>query len=128
MIIDAFNTPYDCGVEVHIISAHSEPGFNNNNTGLGIQCRNGQYILDVGEYNNSIGNHTNYAVVGEQPFNFGDLKFGAVIGTATGYNYDYVPVFAFAFTYKNINLTLVPEFHSQRLNTPWVAHLSYTFK
>ncbi len=74
-------------VVIHLASMHSEPGFNNDNYGIGASCRVTDSIsIDAGIYRNSYAKASSY-VAGEYRWNFGGWGVGVAAGVATGYPY-----------------------------------------
>jgi len=59
---------------------------NETNPGIGFEVKKGNLGLAVGNYQNSIRNNSNYALVTYTPINVGIFGFGVVGGAVTGYN------------------------------------------
>ncbi len=75
-------------VVIHLASIHSEPGFNNDNYGIGASCRITDSIsIDAGIYKNSYSRPSVYAA-GEYRYNFDNQwALGATLGVASNYPY-----------------------------------------
>lgn len=62
-------------------------GYNEFNPGVGIEYDvRGRFAVTVGTYYNSVRRQTWYAGVRVHAFEWNDLRFGAMVGAATGYH------------------------------------------
>ena len=113
----------DCLPHFHLVALHAERGYRSEIPGIGILCRQDQYLVGGGVYRNSIHRDTAYLAAGWQPVQFGMLRLGALAGMATGYRDYPVPVAAGLISIGHIHLTLVPKV---RDTTPATLAISFT--
>lgn len=90
---------------------------NNNNLGLGVEYRYSNVnSVTAGRFYNSDRRISNYAAWYWQPFEFGSVRLGALVGAINGYpralNGDWfmmaIPVASYEYKNIGINLTIVP--------------------
>jgi hypothetical protein len=74
-----------CAVLLHLASLHAAPGFSGDTPGAGLMCESGAYMVGAGQFKNSIGRASRYAVGGLTLGGVGPLKLGAVVGVIDGY-------------------------------------------
>ena len=99
----------DCLPQLHVAAIHAEAGFNSFTPGLGVLCRKKDYLAGAGVYHNSIRKTSAYAIIGWQPWEVAGVKFGVVVGVATGYYQPIMPMAAGAISYRGVNLLLIPR-------------------
>lgn len=111
---------------VHVGSVHNQPGFNNENPGVGISCQYTENVsFAVGTYYNSERKQSSYVSAEYSvPITMG-MRAGVVVGVVTGYQLaPVVPTVAFALHTPEMvgiraSVLVIPE-------TRWnagVAHL-----
>lgn len=71
----------------HLVSTHFAPGYNNENYGVGVECRAETFQLAAGTYRNSFKRTSNYVAVGRDFFEAGPVAVGAVAGLVSGYDH-----------------------------------------
>ena len=87
------------------------------NPGIGIEKDFGLLRGMLGYYKNSIGRHSNYAILGYTPLIYdsfiGEFKLGGLAGVLSGYNIPIAPAIGFLGTYQKnnfgINLIATPS-------------------
>lgn len=97
-------------IQLHTVSKHVSPGYNENNYGLGVRHYYEKYRhWTVGGFRNSENNNSLYAGVGyEWPLSDG-FKVGLIGGIVTGYEkYSVAPLLVPVLHYKRANLTFAP--------------------
>jgi hypothetical protein len=100
----------DCAPQLHLAAWHSAPGYHSAVPGIGVLCRESDYLGGAGVFSNSVGRTSAYAIMGAQPWRVGGVRVGAFAGFATGYRKGVVPVAAGYVTFGNgVSLTLVPR-------------------
>jgi hypothetical protein len=78
---------------LHLLSAHSEPGFENANVGAGLECRiTKELSAEMGGYRNSYGRGSAYVAGGYRHTFDSQWAIGAAIGIATGYPDGTIPI------------------------------------
>lgn len=89
--------------------------YRQNNTGLGLAYETPKYTFVVGEYDNSIKQHSDYFGVMHTPLKIGPVKIGYFAGLISGYtkNVKFFPMAAPMATYEykgiGINFIWVPS-------------------
>lgn len=113
-------------VILHTVSAHSEPGYNNYNAGVGLRWNE----LAVGVYHNSEYRTSAYAAYTLEAPLTNKLSAGLTLGVVTGYKR--APVAPLALTSlvysmtptTAVRLSVAPAFKA----SPAVAHITLEFK
>lgn len=118
--------------------ATKDKNLNETNPGIGIEHQNGDFRQMLGQYLNSKGRKSNYALVGYTPFNmqgsFGKLSAGIVGGGITGYTVPITPAVGLLGSYQNgrmgVNITAVPDatVNGQKAHGFLGAQLRYKLK
>lgn len=90
--------------------------YNQHNVGIGLAYTTGnQYTFVMGEYDNSLRQHSEYIGIINQPYTWGHWHFGYLAGFVSGYTktpkfYPAVaPVVTLQYKYVGINLIVVPS-------------------
>lgn len=79
-----------------MVAYHFEPQTSVDIPGLGILCRQEDYLGGAGQYRNSIDRESTYAMVGAQPWRLAGVRLGAFAGIVNGYQRTIVPMAALA--------------------------------
>jgi hypothetical protein len=74
-----------CALLLHLASLHGSAGFSGDTPGIGLECESGAYIVGAGQFKNSLGEPSRYAVGGLTLGGVGPLKLGALAGVIDGY-------------------------------------------
>ena len=118
----------ECLPQIHTIAIHAEEGFRAVVPGIGIFCREDNSVAGVGVYSNSIGKRSNYAIVGNQPWNLKGIRIGGILGIVDGYqlnNGGMVPMAAAAISWGDINFTVIPPVQN---NNPLTVQISFNVR
>ena len=90
---------------VHLFSHHAQHGFNNNNFGAGVECRQSyDFSIAVGDYYNSYRTNTVYAGVIYEPIHVGNLSVGGALAAASGYTPPVIGGISFRYQVGRLNL------------------------
>lgn len=115
----------DCLPQIHTIAIHAEAGFRSAVPGIGVLCREREYLTGAGVYSNSIGKPSAYAIAGWQRKVGDDLRVGFVVGAASGYRPHAIAVGALMVSYNNLHFTVIPKIKGKGA-TPWTVGVSFT--
>lgn len=122
----------DCLPQIHTIAIHAGPGFQPNVPGVGILCREDDFLGGAGRYKNSIGQMSNYLGVGYQPWRIGEFRVGGVGGVTDGYrlnNGGFIPMAAgmisMPLSWGEAHLIVIPMISGV---TPLTFQFNFTVK
>lgn len=99
-----------------------DKGYNEVNYGIGLEYRAGtDFSLALGQYKNSIGRTSHYALVGYTPWHpASNVRVGALVGVVDGYQVHggqimpaLIPVVAIEFRHVGVNISVVPPFRDK---------------
>lgn len=116
----------DCNIQLHLQAYHTAPGYKNEVPGAGILCENSNRFIGVGDYSNSNGKNSRYAIIGKHFFEWDSgVKIGGMAGIVDGYKDNQVtPMAAMTLTYKNMHFIAIPPVQNL---TPLTIQFSITF-
>lgn len=107
-------------IGIHMLSWHSDPGFNNVNPGVYVRTECG---IQVGAFYNSERSLSIYATY---TFESKEHPFFAFIGGSTGYKYaPVVPLVGVGVKINRFRVAYIPGL--KRFDTPHVLHLTVEF-
>jgi hypothetical protein len=122
----------DCLPHLHLAAYHAAPGYRGDTPGIGVLCRQADWLAGAGVFSNSIGQASKYAVAGWQPWRIGPVRVGAYAGVIDGYRYKNSDAFPFAagllslpIGHAELHLSLLPQW---RDISPATVGLSITWR
>lgn len=108
---------------LHLVSWHTDPGFENGNYGLGLECAvDENATLSAGAYRNSFGRTSAYAMVGIETA--GKLRTGVAVGVATNYPDGTIAMGGFTLAYDFGPATARVLFAPAAMGKSGFAHLT----
>lgn len=105
-----------CLPHLHVAAIHADAEQRSFTPGLGVLCRENDFMLGAGVFQNSIGKLSKYASVSWQPVHAGPVKIGAFGGVIDDYLYKNGGAFLFGgaiasapTSWGELHFTFVPQ-------------------